>query len=117
MGLENLEVAAQRIVRKFGLAAEIERPGANIGDPWAPVFGPPTLHPVFVVVGEYDQDERSGTLIQQNDLKITLSTEGLSIEPDTADTLRIDGTDYTIVRVSPVAPDGVPKVYTLQVRT
>ena len=115
MGLNNIKIAASRIIKKFGLEAEIERPGEPLGDPWAPIFNP-TQHPVFVVVGQYDQEERDGTLIQMNDLKITLSTEGLTIEPNTADKFRMDGTDYTIVRVSPVAPDGDAKVYELQVR-
>jgi len=110
-----MKETASRIIARFGQVAEIERAGEPLGAPWAPIFNP-TLHPVFVVVGEYDQEVRDGTLIQMNDLKVTVSTEGLSIEPDTADTLRMGGTDYTIVRVSPVAPDCVPKVYELQVR-
>ena len=107
---------ASRIIARFGQAAEIVRPGEVTGPEYNPTYGPPTLHPATVAVVDYDQTERDGTLIQTADKRALVAVEGLGVVPTTADTLRIGGQDFVIVRVAPVAPDGVARFYKLQVR-
>jgi hypothetical protein len=69
-----------------------------------------------VAVIDYAQEVRTGTLIGTNDLRALVSVEGLDLVPTTADRLRIGADEFTIVRVSPHAPDGVARFFDLQVR-
>lgn len=57
-----------------------------------------------------------GTLIQQNDKRVYLSTNGLSAVPETGNKLEVGGVRHEIISVSPLAPGGVDVRYELQVR-
>lgn len=107
---------ASRLIARWGQAAEIEVPGEMTGPEYAPVQGPPTLHPCTVALTDYETEERDGTLIAADDVRALVSVDGLSIAPTTADKLLIGGDPFTIVRVAPLAPDGVARFYELQVR-
>ena len=105
---------ASTAVGKSGFLVVFIRPGEKTGPEWAPVFGPPTEHPVRAIQGTYTAREIDGTLIQANDLKLTVEAGGFV--PDVADKARINGKDWFIVRVDPVAPGGVALMYKVQVR-
>lgn len=57
-----------------------------------------------------------GTSIQRGDKKVVLSAQGLSVEPDDGDHITSGSTRRQIVAVKPIAPDGTPVAYILQVR-
>lgn len=105
---------ASRIIARFGQAGTIVRV-ENVGNEWEPVQTE-TAHPVTVAIVDYSQEVRTGTLIGSDDLRALVSVEGLDIVPTTADRLRIGADEFTIVRVSPHAPDGVARFQDMQVR-
>jgi hypothetical protein len=107
---------ASRIIKRFGQTGTFERAGAPGGDPWNPTPGTPTFHTATVAVVDYEQEHRDGTLIQANDLRVLVSVEGLDIEPSLSDRLAIGDAEYSIANVTPLAPDGTPRMYELQVR-
>lgn len=107
---------ASRIIARFGQEGTFERPGPSGGDPWNPTPGEPTYHDATVGVVTYDNEHRDGTLIQMNDLRVLVSVEDLDIAPNVSDRLHIGSAEYSIVKVSPLGPDGVPRFYDLQVR-
>lgn len=107
---------ATRLIGRWGQAAEIERPGEMTGPEYAPVQGPPTLHPCTVALTDYAQEHRDGTLVRADDLRALVSVDGLTVTPTVADKLVVDGGTFSIVRVAPVGADGVPRYYELQVR-
>ena len=104
---------ATRLIKRVGQAATLTKLGEPTGDPWNPVIGPPTDHPVTVAVTEYTLEERATTLITESDLRVFMTA---GVEPTTADTLTIGGDDYVIHRVGILGPDGVVICYELQVR-
>lgn len=89
------------------------RPEAQT-NPW----DTPGSEATFEIAGNMQRYPRSmidGTLIQSEDRRVMLSATGEV--PVTSDKLRIDGTDYRIISVSEVSPQGVPLYFELQART
>ena len=107
---------ASRIIARFGQEGTFERPGEPSGPPWAPEPGEPTFHAATVAVVAYDNENRDGTLVQMNDVRVLVSVAGLDITPNVSDRLHVGSAEYAIIRVSPLGPDGVPRFYDLQVR-
>ena len=104
---------ATRLIKRFGQAATLTKPGEPTGDPWNPVIGPPTAYTVTVAVTEYTIEERATSLIQESDLRVFMAA---GVEPSTADTLIIGGNEYSVHRVGTLGPDGVVICYDMQVR-
>lgn len=107
---------ASRIIKRFGQMGTFERAGEPGGDPWNPTPGTPTFHTATVAVVDYDQEHRDGTLIQSDDVRALVSVEGLTITPKLSDRLSVGGHEYTVMHVTPLAPDGIARMYELQVR-
>lgn len=107
---------ASRIIAKFGQAGFIERPGDGGGTPWEPEPSEPVLHDATIAVVNYDLSNVGGTLIQAGDLRALVSVEGLDIAPSVSDRLIVGDKDFAIVTAIPIAPDGVPRFYDVQVR-
>lgn len=105
---------ATRLIKRFGQAATLSKPGEPTGDPWNPVIGPPTAYTVAAAVMEYTLEERATTLITEGDLQVFMTA---GVEPSTSDKLVIGDIEYSIFRVGILGPDGVVICYELQVRT
>lgn len=73
-------------------------------------------HTVTGAVFAYPAVVIDGTRIQVGDKKVILAAEGMTVEPDTGDTLLIGSTWNNIVAVKPVDPAGTAVVFILQVR-
>lgn len=107
---------ASRIIKRFGQTGTFERASTPTGDAWNPTPGTPTTYTATVAVVDYEQQHRDGELIRADDLRVLVSVEGLDTVPTLADRLTIGGDAYCIAKVTPLAPDGTPRFYDLQVR-
>ena len=110
---------AIRLIQRHGQSAEILRQGPPISDGGGgSTPGPSVSYPARVFVASYDlSDMQSGAgVIEADDRKVLVSIAGLTIKPEPGDVLRIDGTEPRVIRVSPVAPDGVVLFWEVQTR-
>ena len=105
---------ATKLIKRFGQAAVLRKPGAPGGTPWDPQPGTPSDHAVTVAVTDYTIEQRANTAINQSDLRVFMAVSDAM--PTTADTLVIGGEDYTVVSVSTLGPDGVTICFDMQVR-
>ena len=104
-----LERTVNRLIARFGQSAELLRPDEGCVDDYNVYHpGPDTEYPATVVSAAYAVELQmiAGGLMGVGDRRLFLATDGLAIEPATTDLIRIDGTVFRIVRVSPLAPDG-----------
>jgi hypothetical protein len=105
---------AVELIDEFGQAGALRRTTSS-GD----VFNPTqttTDYPCTFAVLDYAKGLVDGTLIQQSDQMVYLSTAGLSVTPETTDQLVVAGAALTIVNVKPLAPAGTVLMWELQVR-
>lgn len=112
---------AERLLGKFGAAGAIRRAvfTPNPDTPWDPSSGTTTVtdYPATMVVLSYANSEVDGTLIQQTDKRVLVSTKGLAITPATTDTLVTpDDQALSMVNVSPLKPAATVVLYELQAR-
>jgi hypothetical protein len=69
-----------------------------------------------MVVLDYADSDRDGTLIQYGDKKVLVSVEGLTIEPKLSDKVSIGGSSHNIVAIKPLNPGGTIVMYEIQIR-
>ena len=98
------------------LQVTIVRKGARSGPDYEPVYASDTEHTVNGLIGSYTAFERSGGLIEQTDIKLTIAA-GQGIDPTNADHVRIDDKIHEIKSVTPSKPAGEPLSYKLQVKS
>ena len=65
---------------------------------------------------DYSQREREGTLVEINDKRAYISTDGLTIVPQAGDVVVLSGSTYSVVSVSPLNPGGTVVYYEAQLR-
>lgn len=109
------QATASRLLERFGKAGAIRRNQIIGGTPFSPVTGP-VDHACTLAVMRFSSNEIDGTRIRADDLKVYVSTSGLTIEPTTADKIVIDGQAYSIVNATPLKPAGVVVFHQLQCR-
>ncbi|WP_177228401.1 hypothetical protein [Roseovarius indicus] len=107
---------ASRLIAKWGQAGTFVRPGEADETTYPPTPGTPTNHAATVCVVDYTSEDRDGSNIQANDLRAFVAVEDLDITPDNGDSLTVAGKTFSVVRVVPMAPDGVARFYDVQVR-
>jgi hypothetical protein len=106
---------AEPLLERFGKSATLIKPGTPSGPPYNPVPGVPTEHPVTVVQTEYKLRDIDGTLIQQGDKKLLVSTKNAPV-PAMNDTIRSGSVVYQIINILPLDPGPVVMLWRLQVR-
>ena len=116
-----IQFTADRMIQRFGTNGILRRNGApNSGSHWQPSISPSTDYNIRVILTDYTDVERAGTLIAQGDRKLTISARGLRITPIESDFIVLseggDSVVYSIVTVTILEPGGLPIVYTAQVR-
>lgn len=91
--------------------------GPQYGNDYDPIEGAKAMHTVNALISMFEAKEIDGTLIQTDDVKITIPADGLSVEPSTADTIEADGpVKYEIMDVMPLKPAGIVLMWALQCR-
>jgi hypothetical protein len=110
---------AQRLIAKFGVTGAIRRSVTTGGDSWNPGSGTTVItdYPAIMVVTNYAQADINGTVIQNTDRKVLVSTSGLTIVPTTGDVLVVDGQTLSVIGVNPLKPGGTLLLYEIQGRT
>jgi len=113
------EVAAalREVGRETGAGefiATLIRPASQPVNPWDTPAGPPTEHPVAVMVEQYAQNLIDGTHIRAEDRRVMMEAAGIT--PTTADRLQIGGDEYAILSAMPEAPGGVALYFVCQCR-
>ena len=110
------QASALRVIDKFGQAGAIVRDVPGSGPEWDPGEPVPTAHTCTMAVLKFDNKDFDGTLIKASDKKVYIAAKGLLIVPETTDTLLIDGTSHTIIRVMPLNPAGINIYFEVQAR-
>ncbi len=110
------ERTAQAIIKSKGTTALLIRQGAPTGPAYDLTAGSETTETIRCVLTNWNQREIDGNLIQVGDLRLLVSTEGVTSSPNTEDGVRIGTEDYQVVSVRNVSPAGTPLVWIVQVR-
>lgn len=114
-----MKETASRLIAKHGQAATLLRAGPPTQDPYGEeIPGPDVEYDVTILSATYAVEIQfiAAGLINIGDRRIFLSADGLAIEPETSDRLLIGGEEFSVARVSPLAPAGEVIFYELQVR-
>lgn len=77
------------------------------GAPYDSQIGTPVLYSCTVVQTVFKKSDNNGTLVEAGDVLFLVSPEGLSVEPEMANRIIVDGVIYQIVRVDPLKPGSV----------
>ena len=114
-----MKETASRLIAKHGRAIEILREGPGVPD-GAGGFepGPVTTYSAVAISATYAIELQliAGGLFGVGDQRILLAVEGLAITPTTEDRVRMEGTEFRTIRVSPLAPTGEVIFWEMQVR-
>lgn len=110
---------ATRLIANYGQDAELLRAGEGTYDEYGGyVPGEDMAHPCKALVATFTVNEEfiSAGLMDVGDLRVLVSVEQLTIEPETTDKLKIGATTLGIVRVVPHAPGGTLFFWEVQAR-
>lgn len=115
------EEVAQRLITKFGQTGAIRRTTGTSdpnNTPWDPSddVATTTDYACTLAVLGYATREIDGSLIQANDRRVYVSTEGLTVSPGTLDRVVIGTAEYQIINVMPLNPAGTVVYYEIQAR-
>ncbi|NSX90134.1 hypothetical protein [Agrobacterium tumefaciens] len=102
---------AARLITRFGTTGAIRRTVTS-GPDYDPEITE-TDYPCTLVILEIDISKIDGTLIQQGDRMVYVSTKGLTIEVTVSDKLVIAGKDHVIKQCRPLSPAGLTVYYEL----
>lgn len=114
-----LRETAGRLITKHGRAIEILRDGPGTPNGMGGVTpGPTTAYAALAMSATYAIELQliAGGLLGVGDQRILVAVEGLAITPMTSDRVRIEGTEFRTIRVSPLAPAGEVIFWEMQVR-
>lgn len=112
---DRMGATATRLIRRFGFAITLEKPGVTTGPAWAPVAGPPTTHSLVAIDQNIQHRDQTGTLIGTSSR--VLLVEATGVVPAKADRVQVRGVWHEIVDVMPEAPGGIDLVYSLTLGT
>lgn len=88
---------------EFGQDATLTQPGASTGPEYDPTPGTPVDYDVKVLKTVFTVADKTGGLVQEDDLKFMLSTEGDPL-PDLKGTLTVGGVLYQVTKLEPKGP-------------
>lgn len=100
-----LQQTAQRLIAKYGQSGTITRLERTGGPDYDPVMEN-VVYPVKLVPMQYLASEIDGTVIQSGDVKLYISSVGLSITPQPGDFASVNGKDYRVINSDPNLYDG-----------
>lgn len=117
---DRTRATATRLLTKRGQPATIRVPALAVssGRPWAPSRGAPVDYRIQTVLLDYSQQDRDGTLVQQNDRRALFPAEGLPVITEAVE-LVLDAESslpYAVINLLPLNPGGTVLMYEAQVR-
>ena len=102
-------------IANFGKDATLRQPGVTTGPEWDPVPGTPTDYPAKVLEIDFTVSDKAGGLVQEDDIKFMMSTEGDPL-PDLKGTLIIGSVTYQVVKLKPKSPGATILFYRVHCR-
>ncbi|TRB03470.1 hypothetical protein EXN61_21650 [Agrobacterium tumefaciens] len=108
---EEMRDVAEEMLAEFGMTGAIRRTVTS-----GPDYDPDiteTDYACTLVILEIDISKIDGTLIQQGDRMVYVSTKGLTIEVTVSDKLVIAGKEHVIKQCRPLSPAGLTVYYEL----
>ena len=111
----SLKATAESLIDRFGQDGQIVTRGTLTGPGYDPTFGPDTVQACRVVIQEYSLKDRESALIEEGDMKLLISTRGISA-PDTADRINVAGQAFEVVRAMTLNPGGTELLHKVQGR-
>lgn len=111
-----LEATARRLIKDKGLAAALLRAGTPTGPAHDPQPGADVRTGCYLVETGYSLTDRDATLVEQGDKLGLISTELGGYVPEKTDRLEIDGEEYHLVDIKPLAPGGTTLLYEFHAR-
>lgn len=110
-----LQATAERLIAKFGQIGAVKR--ISPPDPVYGGDGAETVYTAKLVPMAYKAHEIDGTVIQNGDVQLYISSVGLAITPIPGDLADCNGKTYRIIKSDPNLYDGVtPVVHICQAR-
>ncbi|MEN0115433.1 MAG: hypothetical protein AAGD15_01815 [Agrobacterium cavarae] len=110
-----LQATAERLISKFGQVGAVKR--ISPPDPVMGGDGTETAYAAKLVPMTYKANEIDGTVIQNGDVQLYISSVGLAITPAPGDLADCNGKTYRIIKSDPNLYDGVtPVVHICQAR-
>lgn len=85
------------------------------GKPWEPGTETKTGYTVKGFISDFSEYQKQNKTIQDGDRKITILAQGLTVEPATDDTIKVN-TGETYVIVGPITCDPAKATYSFQAR-
>jgi len=118
MDYQDIAEEASCAIADAGTTLTIKRSVSGVTDPITGITtgGTVDLHTVTGVKLRFKNTDIDGTLVKSGDLRILLSVEGLTVIPESTDTIMISGIDWKIIDVKPLEPAEIVVLYELQVR-
>ena len=110
---------ASRLIAKYGREIEILREGPAVPDGYGGYEpGPVTAYAANAMSATYAIELKliAGGLLGVGDQRILVAVEDLAITPTTEDRVRMEGTEFRTIRVSPLVPAGEVIFWEMQVR-
>lgn len=131
---------AERLIKKYGKSGTIvvsSAPGDilldRFGNPLLDRFGDPITvravstaygsqlgfdvsHDVVLVQTVFKKADNSGTLVEMGDVLFLVSTQGMTIDPELANRMTVDGVTYQVVRIDPLKPGPVIMLWKVHAR-
>lgn len=107
--------AVQPLIKRFGkvTTAKLLSPGApTSGQPaWDPEPGADIEQPVQVVKTNVTIKDTEGTLVEMTDEAYLVSPEGVTVDPELADRIEVDGSVLQIIMIKPLKPGPVTMLW------
>lgn len=109
---------ALRLIKKKGAAAtlRVHAAGTATTTPWDPSAQTSTDYACFAVLTKFSEQLIDGDNIRIGDRLALVPASGLVGVPHPGDILVLGSNSWGIIKSDPVAPDGNPILYELQVR-
>lgn len=106
------------LLRDFGKLADgvLLFSGAPTGTAYNPQPGADVPQPVKVVQTTFEKKDVDGSTIQKDDVKFIISPENVTMDPELANRITVDGITYQAVNVKPLKPGSVVMLWTVQAR-
>lgn len=110
-----LYATADRLLSKYGKAAQIETDGAPTGPPHNPQPGAPTVSPCVYVESKNEISERPSTVIQVGDV-FGYMAPSAQVPPTLARRLLVGPERLNFVTIEPLDPGGLNLLWMFQAR-
>lgn len=91
-------------IAEYGKAGTLYVNDPAGGAPYESQLGDEVSHAVTVLQTQFMKSDNLGTLVEMGDVMFLTSTEGVTIDPELADRIKVNSITYQVVRIDPLFP-------------